>query len=82
MNADEFAKFALQLQEQDELTEAGYRTVVGRWYYSAFHIANEWLQGRFTDVLENVDGSTHIRLTNCCSELQRQYKDLKLSKLG
>lgn len=82
MKAIEFLNFASSLKNQTDLSEARYRTVVGRYYYYAFHEVVSWLKEDFSEEYSSSTGSTHIRLTNCCNELQRKEKDLNFSKLG
>lgn len=82
MQSKEFLKLAISLQNQTDSSEARYRTVVGRWYYSAFHEVLKWLESDFSKEYNACTGNTHIRLTNCCNELQRKKMDLNFSKLG
>lgn len=83
MHPQAFSLLAEQLGETQELhNEALYRTIIGRYYYSAFHEVRYWLEHRFTNDYFAAEGNSHEKLTLCCYHLQRQQKDLLFSSVG
>lgn len=83
MNPQEFANLANTLLGQQNIqSEALYRTVVGRLYYSVYHEVRDWLESRFPQEWENTTGKTHERLSNCCYNLQTAHKEIKFSDFG
>lgn len=82
MQAYDFADLAETLSNQCQDNEALRRTIIGRWYYSAYHQINDWLETNYESVLAQSNGNSHERLTICCNALQRQHMDLAFSTLG
>ncbi len=77
----QFAEQMAGLKEWAD-NEAAYRTIIGRWYYAAYHHVKTWLEQRFANELADTDGHSHEKITLCCNTLQRKHMDLEFSKLG
>lgn len=83
MNTQEFADLADELYlKSEDAKEALNRTIIGRWYYAAYHDIKNWLEAQFPSEFEAAKGRSHEKLTFCCNTLQRKNMDLSFSKLG
>lgn len=83
MDVQDFYTVAKSLHDANtEKDEAINRTVVGRVYYAVYLATRDWIDQRFSTEIEEVEGNSHEKYTNCLSVLQRKHMDLALSRFS
>lgn len=83
MDVQDFYTVAKNLHDANtEKDEAINRTVVGRVYYAVYLATRDWIDQRFSTEIEEAEGNSHEKYTNCLSALQRKHMDLALSRFS
>lgn len=83
MDVQDFYTVAQNLHDTNaEKDEAINRTVVGRTYYAVYLATRDWIDQRFSTEIEESEGNSHEKYTNCLSLLQRKHMDLTLSRFS